>query len=294
MEVVTAVIMGLVGLLLGGIINILADDLPERRNPRSPRYPDGTPRAPLAWLGVLAFLSGQRESPSAPGEAPALAEESNPFGLMGMDGDAVAGPPSRVLSWRHPVVEIGTALAFAAMAFGFAGNDNLPVWLVYVAIMVLVTVIDVEHRLILFVVMVPSALFALIVAAVAPPDAGREFGYYLAGGLVGFGLYFMMFLGGVVFSAATRPGTVAFGFGDVMLGTLSGLMLGWRAFIFAALITVFVGAFGAIFYLSLQTMSRENYRKFTPLPYGPYIVIGTLVMLLFREDVQELLRQGVY
>ena len=89
----------------------------------------------------------------------------------------------------------------------------------------------------------------------------------------------------VAFAAVTRPGAIAFGFGDVMLGMLSGFMLGWRAFIFASLITVFAGAAGAVLYLiGLQVVGRR-YRWFTPLPYGPYIVIGTLVMLLFRKEV---------
>ncbi len=90
----------------------------------------------------------------------------------------------------------------------------------------------------------------------------------------------------------TQPGAIAFGFGDVMLGTLSALMLGWRAFIFAALITVFAGAVGALVYLIGLQVVRRRYKWFTPLPYGPYIVIGTLIMLLFREEVQDILLNG--
>ncbi len=78
-----------------------------------------------------------------------------------------------------------------------------------------------------------------------------------------------------------------------MLATLSGLMLGWRGFIFAALITVFAGAVGAVLYMAGRAVIGR-YRRFTPLPYGPYIVLGTLVMLLFREEVQDLLRSNYY
>jgi prepilin signal peptidase PulO-like enzyme (type II secretory pathway) len=37
---------------------------------------------------------------------------------------------------------------------------------------------------------------------------------------------------------------------------------------------------------------RRRYKWFTPLPYGPYIVIGTLIMLLFRDEVARLLGGG--
>jgi leader peptidase (prepilin peptidase)/N-methyltransferase len=279
MDVVMAVIMGLVGLVVGGMINALADDLPVPQNPRWPHYPDGTPRPLAAWLGLTAFLTGTRVSPRADNSMPEVYEPAN------LDADP---PPARHLSWRYPLVEIVTALAFAAMTLAFNDETNLPVWFVWVAVMILITVIDIEHRLILFVVILPSCIFALVVAALSPEN-DKPFSDFVMGGVLGFALFFAMFLGGVAFSTLANTGEIAFGFGDVMLATLSGLILGWRAFIFASLITVFVGAFGAVVYLVGRTVIRRRHRWFTPLPYGPYIVVGTLVMLLFRDDVARLL-----
>jgi leader peptidase (prepilin peptidase)/N-methyltransferase len=274
MNIVIAVVAGVVGMLIGGVINALADDLPNRQTPRLPHYPDGTPRPVSVWLGVTAFLTGRRESPCA-SEA---AESSNPD----------ESPPITQLGWRYPLVEIVAALVFAWMAVEFADEKNLLAWLVYVAILLLITVIDIEHRLILFVVILPSCMFALLVAAISP-EGGKPFGDFLIGGLVGFVLFFAMFLGGVGFSMVMNTGEIAFGFGDVMLATFSGFMLGWRAFIFASLIAVFAGALGAVFYLGARAIMRQRYKWFTPLPYGPYIVLGTLILLLFRDEVGRLL-----
>lgn len=298
MELVLTLGAVLLGIAVGGVLNVLADDLPMRRTPSRPHYPDGTPRAPSAWLGITAFLTGQREPPSGAEPRPAYA--SGPVRDPAPDdpeSGALAEPAvlalqPRRLSWRAPLVEIVLGLAFGAMTLAFHDERSLPIWMVYVAILLLITVIDLEHRLILFVVIVPASVFALIVAAVAPPDPDRSFGYYAVSGLVGFGVYFLLFLGGVLFAAATQPGAIAFGFGDVMLGTLSALMIGWRAFIFAALITVVAGAVGALVYLIGLQLVRRRYRWFTPLPYGPYIVLGTLIMLLCREQVQDLLLNG--
>lgn len=289
----------LLGIALGGVLNVLADDLPMRRAPSRPHYPDGTPRAPSAWLGITAFLTGQREPP--PDAEPRPAYASSPVADPAPDDPesgalaepAVLEPRPRRLSWRYPLVEIALGLAFGAMTLAFNDERNLPIWMAYVAILLLITVIDLEHRLILFVVIVPSAIFALLVAAVAPLDPDRSFGYYAVSGLIGFAVYFVLFLGGVLFAALTHPGAVAFGFGDVMLGTLSALMIGWRAFIFAALITVLAGAVGALVYLIGLQIVRRRYKWFTPLPYGPYIVVGTLIMLLFSEQVQDILLNGL-
>jgi prepilin signal peptidase PulO-like enzyme (type II secretory pathway) len=81
---------------------------------------------------------------------------------------------------------------------------------------------------------------------------------------------------------------VAFGYGDVMLSTLCGLIIGWQPLIFAMFITIFLGAFGALVYLVVRRLSGR-YNLFTPLPYGPYIVVGTLIMLLFSDEVRAVL-----
>jgi hypothetical protein len=63
------------------------------------------------------------------------------------------------------------------------------------------------------------------------------------------------------------------------------LILGWRSFMFASFITVFAGAAGAIFYLIARALMGRRNEWFTPLPYGPYVVFGTLVMLMFRAEI---------
>jgi leader peptidase (prepilin peptidase)/N-methyltransferase len=327
MEIVMALVAAVIGIVVGGVINVLADDLPVPQKLRIPHYPDGIPRPRSAWLGLAAFLTGQRTSPAAEtvaedqGDEPQAAEEQ-PAGLQqpqaepieaqpaaplvqgetaeealpaepnpGVGTEMPARRPSRRLSWRYPLVEVGLGLAYAALVIGYPHERNLLAWFVYMAILLLITVIDMEHRLILFVVIVPSCAFALLVGAISP-EQGRSFVEYLIGGAAGFVLFFLMFLGGGLFTAAVQRDEVAFGFGDVMLATLSGFILGWRAFIFAGLITVFVGAFGSLLYMFGRTLVRRRYRWFTPLPYGPYIVLGTLIMLLFREQVQQFLRAG--
>ena len=83
--------------------------------------------------------------------------------------------------------------------------------------------------------------------------------------------------------------TVAFGFGDVMLMTLSGALLGVSHTFFALFIAVFLGAFGAFLYIVGLALFGSRYNWFTALPYGPYIVFATLLMLLYGDEVRRIL-----
>ncbi len=286
MDIIVALLLALVGIFAGALVNALADylppphpatslrmnstsDAPEGSQPETgntgpgsvfhPHYPDGTLRPPLAWLGLLAFITGRRRSPAG-----------------------------AALSWRHPITELVLGISYALLILGWGVSLQTIFTLAFLAIFALITVIDVEHKLILLIVIVPACALALL-NAILMPDTPPDLRAALIGGVAGFGLFFLMFLGGVVFSKVTGTGEVAFGFGDVMLGTLSGLLLGWQALFFALIITVFLGALGALLYLVSRLFSRSKYSMFTALPYGPYIVAGTVIMMLWREEVRALI-----
>lgn len=286
------IVTGLVGLLAGGIVNALADDLPLRRSPRLPRYvsdekkwsihlppeegepiaQEDDPKRPVsAWLGITAFLLGKRASPE---------------GIR--------------LSWRYPITELLTSFMMVLTVIVTRNNEEvntlqLLFWLVYMAVFVLITVIDIEHKLILFVVIIPSSVLAILDAVVTPTTHPPSLTDALIGGAAGFAVFFLMYNGGFLFTYILGKlrgediDEIAFGYGDVMMATLSGLILGWQALIFAMFITVFLGAFGAIIYLLSRSLMGSKYSAFTAIPYGPYIVLGTVIMLLFRAEVASLL-----
>jgi leader peptidase (prepilin peptidase)/N-methyltransferase len=266
----------IVGILAGGVVNALADDLPKRRPIRTPHYPDDTPRPVSAWLGVTAFLLGQRTSSSG-----------------------------SKLSWRYPLTELLTSgLMVLTVYVSFTRPDVSTLqtifWCAYMAVMVLITVIDVEHRLILFAVINPVVVVVLIEALLTPQNATPSLVDAIIGGIAGYGIFFLLFNGGALFTYIIgklrgRPiDEVAFGFGDVMLAGVSGLMLGWRALIFSLFITVFLGAFGALIYILYRRFTPKGYTAFSPIPYGPYIVIATLLMLLFPSAVSQALFGAIW
>lgn len=262
---ILAIIMAVIGFSLGIIINWLSDNLPNEKFLAAPTYPDGSPRPTIAWSGLLAFLTGHRSSDTG-----------------------------SKLRWRHPITELIMALLFAFIILNWPDHERRFVWMAYLTILTLVTVIDLEHRIIITPIILIACILAFAIALVAP-ESDRDFVDYMAGGGLGLGLFLVMFWGGGIFSSVVASARgeelseVAFGLGDVYVATMCGLMIGWQAFIFAAIITVFLGALGGIIFLIVQAF-RGGYDAFTPLPYGQYIIIGTIIMMLWRSEIGNFLR----
>ena len=264
--IVPIIFIIVVGILAGGLVNALADDLPNSSRVKLPHYPDGSPRPVSGCLGLTAFMTGQRTSANG-----------------------------SKLTWRYPLVEIATPLAMI-LAYVIKVNEpkvdtlQLVYWLIFMAIFVLITVIDVEHKLILFIVIIPSSILAIVDALTtsAPPNLERS----LTGGALGFGTFFVLYLGGIayVYIANQVQGRniseVAFGYGDVMMALLSGLILGLGDMLFAMFLTVILGALGALLYLIGQRIAGRSSSMIAALPYGPYIVAGTALMLLFGPQIR--------
>lgn len=286
--VLNVIFAALIGFLAGVLVNTLADSMPYYRRPRFPFYPpNGSKRPPLLWSGLLAFLLGKQIDPQ-PAPPIEIGGEIIPEPLP-----ADGSPLHRRLSWRHPIIEIVMPLLFAFIPLNWPNHERTIIWMIYLSILMLITVIDIEHYLIIFPVIVPAVILAAIIGVVFPESTRQTIDYFI-GAALGGGVFLVMFWGGGVFSGLVSAARgekleeVPFGFGDVLLAVLCGLMIGWQGFVFAMLITVFAGAIGAVVYLLIRLVMSKGYTMFTPLPYGPYIVLGTVIMMLWREEIKTL------
>jgi leader peptidase (prepilin peptidase)/N-methyltransferase len=142
-----------------------------------------------------------------------------------------------------------------------------------------VAVIDIEHRLILF----PVSIFGML--------AGAAMGIYLhglertlLGGLTGFVAMFLLYYLGGLFAkgvAKFRGQTLdepALGFGDVMLSGVIGFILGWPGIIAGLTFAILFGGFFSMI-LILSRMIKKTYTPFLAIPYGPFLILGTAVLI---------------
>jgi leader peptidase (prepilin peptidase)/N-methyltransferase len=240
------VIFAFVGLLVGGLLNLLADDLPARIRPKIPHcarcdYTYGI----TGWLAVGRLFQG--------GKCPNCEL-----------------PTRRRALW----VEVGTALVFAALPALIEPGLDLIIYTIYAAVLILIIVIDIEHRLILHVVTFPTTTFALIASFFL---SDNNILAAVLGAVVSFILFYLTYvLGQRLFGAG------AFGFGDVTLAMTMGAMLGLHRVIFALVLGVLLGGLWSLFGLITRRMTRFSY-----FAYGPFLAVGGLVMLVWGNAVLQ-------
>lgn len=132
------------------------------------------------------------------------------------------------------------------------------------AVLVLLAALDFKRHLLPDRVMLPALALALAVSWLwpgRPPTAG------LTGGAAGFAILFAIFF--------VVPG---FGFGDVKLAALIGLLVGWPAVLRALVAGILLGGVASAFLLVTRRVTFKS-----AIAYGPYLVGGALLELLSRH-----------
>jgi leader peptidase (prepilin peptidase)/N-methyltransferase len=176
----------------------------------------------------------------------------------------------------HGVYLLGFVYVWGNPPAGFPA-PLLAAVLVYLGV---VTVIDIEHRIVMHPV---SAAGAILLGAVGAWRHGLA--PTLVGGLVGFilmlGLYFLGDLLGRGLAAMRKEKwtETALGFGDVNLAGVIGLLMGWPGVLGALLLGIaLAGVFSLVFVLA--SLLRGTYTHFAAIPYAPFLCAGAAVLVL--------------
>jgi leader peptidase (prepilin peptidase)/N-methyltransferase len=230
------------GLLVGGLLNVLADVLPSKERFRAPYCARcGAQKEPLAWLASTGYLLRKERCPRC-------------------------GEP---VPQRHLLVELTTAIAFALVYLGYGTSGYTLLLGVYLALLILVTVVDLEHRLVLNRVILPAILLALVAVPFTP---GLNWKQAVVGGLVGFAIFYLI--------AIIYPGGM--GAGDVKLAAFIGLITGFPEVFVAIVVTIFAGGLISLLLVLTRVRSMRDY-----IPYGPFLVIGGVFTLFWGQPLME-------
>jgi leader peptidase (prepilin peptidase)/N-methyltransferase len=252
----------LAGWAAGILINVLADSLPTARRLRKPFCAlCGQTRPLFAWSGLVAYVGRLDRCPHC--DAP--------------------------LTVRHLLVELALPLLFVFCWARTGARVTTLFNLLYSSVLVLIAVTDVEHRLILHAVSLPSIGLALVGAFANPSfDSPKR---ALLGGAIGLGSALLLYLAGTLFGwlISRKRGEPlsgpAFGFGDVTLTTFLGLILGAPEIIFGIVIGICAGFVVATIYVLIRGLVHKDYQAFTAfIPYGPFLILGGATMLFFGRE----------
>lgn len=195
------------------------------------------------------------------------------------------------ISVRYPMVELLVGLLFAACAVRFGACWELFRGLLMVGFLVPLAFIDLEHWILPFSLTLPGAVAGLLSAV---PLGGEVFLASLIGALTGF--LFFLGLETLLRLLLRREGL---GAGDKWLMLLVGAFLGWRPLFGVLLLSNLQGALvgGALLLLrgragpsapGAGAAATED--GWTPgathLPFGPWIVLAALEVLLLGPWLQ--------
>jgi len=238
------------GLLAGGLINYLADVLPHTTRLSQPLCLNPDCRVSFHWKDYLLL----HRCPKC-GRGRGLRTYAT----------LVLAEALSLFIWFSPPHTLGFGLGLLVLTY-----------------LLLVTVIDLEHRLILR----PLSIAGLILAALAGLYA-RGWLSTLIGGAAGFAIMFVFYLLGKLFTRwrARRLGKVdneeALGSGDVTLATILGLLLGWPLIWFGLLLGIlFSGVIGLVIIIALLVTRRYKTQALNVfIPYGPFFILSTFLLI---------------
>ena len=170
------------------------------------------------------------------------------------------------------MVELLTTLIFAILPSLIGNPVDLLFSAIYIAILILIIVVDLEHRLILHVVTFPSTVLALAGSIFISSNSLR---LALLGAALGFVIFFFLYwLGKQLFG----PG--ALGFGDVTLSMTLGAMVGFPYVVFALIIGIILGG---LISFALIVSGRLSMRAY--VAYGPFLAMAGIITVVWGEKI---------
>ena len=174
------------------------------------------------------------------------------------------------ISPRYPAVELLTALAFAAVVAIRGLDEDLLVELPFVAALIAMAGIDLDHKIVPNRIVLPAAVWAIAgVAVVALEDLPE----HLIAGAAAFAF--------LLLAALAYP--AGMGMGDVKLAGAMGLFLGLS--VAPALLVAF--AAGSIVGVAMILREGGGARK-KGVPFAPFLALGGLVGVLAGPELVDL------
>lgn len=164
---------------------------------------------------------------------------------------------NKSLPIQYPLLELSTGIIFVLI-----GNNVL--YLAIAALLMFSLVFDLKYM-----ILPDRTNLALIIIAVLLNRNNI---------LIGLGATLFFFL----LNRIRIRGSEAMGMGDVKYALFMGLFLGWPNTLIAVYFAFVTGAVVSLVLLFFKIVKREN-----PIPFGPFLIIGTVVAAIYGKILYE-------
>ena len=259
--VLLVILAGILGTIIGSFLNVVVWRLPRGESLSHP--PSACPRCghPIRWWDNIPVLSWLL--------------------LRGRCRDC-----AEPISVRYPLVELGTGVAFAAVAWWLLETQvpALPLasavlvsiaCLYLAAVSIALALIDLDTHKLPNAIVLPSYVVGIVLFGGASILSGNGSG--ILGGVLGMAALFIpYFVMALVYPAGM-------GLGDVKLAGVLGLYLGWLGWGAVAVGAFAAFALGGCYAIVLLLLRRAD-RK-SGIPFGPWMLLGAWVGVFAGETI---------
>ena len=185
------------------------------------------------------------------------------------------------ISPRYAVVELLTGLTFVLLYNTFGISVDLLASAFLMSILIAVFFIDIDHRIIpdeLVVTGLIAGGLIIIYNAFFPMKIYAEGQWWdpILGMFAGSVTLMIVGLIGMIIYKTDE----AMGGGDIKIFAPIGIFLGWRMTFVALLISIVLAGIISLILVALKVKDRKS-----TIPFGPFIVMGTLITYLYGWDI---------
>ena len=165
----------------------------------------------------------------------------------------------------YPAVELLTALLIAGCVFAFGLTFEAAIASFFCAVLVAVSAIDLEHRIIPNRIVLPATGVVLVANTLRDPSVEWV--------LAGLGAFTFLFVAALIYPAGM-------GMGDVKLAALMGVALGR-----VVPVALMAGMIAALVPSMLLFARHGSKARKMGIPFGPFLAIGSVVALFWGDAI---------
>lgn len=241
-EIASAVVF-LLGALIGSFLNVCIYRIPAEESIVSPGSRCQGCLTPIRWYQNVPILSY--------------------LALRGRCGSCGIR-----ISPRYPLVEALTGILFVLVFHAFGFQWATPIYWAFVAALVVITFIDLDHQIIPDVISLPGIPVGFLASFAIPWIFWTDslFGILAGGG--------SLYLVALVYELLTKK--EGMGGGDIKLLAMIGAFLGWQAILPVIFLSSLTGSL-----VGIPVMLFRKADRTLAIPFGPFLALGAVIYLLW-------------
>ena len=238
MSTVLVLAFAVLGLIFGSFLNVCIYRLPRSKSLNRPRSHCTSCQRRLSWYENLPVISWA-----------ALRGRCRTCGAA--------------ISVMYPLVELTTAGVFAGGVLVYGLTPLLVVRLAFASALIVLFVIDLQHRILPNVITLPGIVAGFIASLFLPPGWVSSLIGLVAGGGV------LLLIAEAYYRTRGQEGL---GMGDVKMLAMIGAFLGWPLMLLTLILASFAGSMVGVLLLATGKGGMQ-----AALPFGTFLALGAVV-----------------